>query len=406
MIEPKEFYRKLDSLLNKIGQEKSGKDFLLTILKEIEKTFGKELHLGNGRIYEQNGDEFILIYAPSKPGIVITAKNIPISSEAIQSILNSKTYIFDNPAFSIGDIQSSNSQRDKEYAIPAAIIVNNPDNRWIFVFELNSGWVREEIEFCLNAVRSILNYRLFSESVKSELEQAVQIQKSLLPLSPPKLPGYDIAGHSQPAELVGGDFFDYFPYGGEEFGFCIGDASGHGIPAALMARDVITGLRMGIEKHMKMVHTLKKLNSVIYRSAYSTRFVSLVYAEMEEKGNLFYVNAGHPSPFLLYNNKITDLEGTGIVFGALPEIELHRSYINIPPGSILVLFSDGILERQNNKGKEFELEHLKKVVMQNQNLNAEEILKAIFQAADEFGNKKKWKDDATAVVFKRKEQST
>src|SRR3990170_5286291 len=106
MIEPKEFYGKLDSILNKIGQAKSGKDFLFTILKEIEKTFGPELRIGNGRIYEQNGDEFILIYASSKPSIVTTAKNIPTKYKAIQSILNSQTYIFDNPGFSIGDLQS------------------------------------------------------------------------------------------------------------------------------------------------------------------------------------------------------------------------------------------------------------------------------------------------------------
>jgi hypothetical protein len=60
LIEPKEFYRKLDSLFSKIGHEKSGKDFLFGIVKEIEKTFGRELHIGNGRIYEQNGDEFVL----------------------------------------------------------------------------------------------------------------------------------------------------------------------------------------------------------------------------------------------------------------------------------------------------------------------------------------------------------
>jgi phosphoserine phosphatase RsbU/P len=396
MIEPKEFYRKLDSISNKIGQEKSGKDFLFTIVKEIEKTFGRELRIGNGRIYEQNGDEFILIYASSKPAIVNIAKNIPTSSEAIQSILNSQTYIFDNPSLSIGDLQS-----EGEYAIPVAITVTNPNNRWIFVFELKSGWIREEIEFCLNAVRSSLNYRLFSESVKSELEQAVQIQKSLLPLKAPKISGYDIAGYSQPAELVGGDLYDFFDPGGGEFGFCIGDASGHGIPAALMARDVITGLRMGIEKHLKMIYTLKKLNSVIYRSSYSTRFVSLFYAEMEEKGNLFYANAGHPSPLLFYNNKTIELETSAIVFGALPEIELSRSFINLPIESILLLFSDGIYERQNNKGEEFDIERLKKVVIQNQKLNSEGILKVIFQTADEFGSKKKWKDDATAVVIKR-----
>ena len=396
MIEPKEFYRKLDSILNKIGQAKSGKDFLFTILKEIEKTFGPELRIGNGRIYEQNGDEFIFIYASSKSSIVNIAKNIPINSQAIQSILNSQTYIFDNPSYSIGELQSIS-----EYAIPVAITVNNPDNRWIFVFELKSGWIREEIEFCLNAVRSSLNYRLFSESVKSELEQAVQIQKSLLPTKPPKVPGYDIAGHSQPAELVGGDLYDYYESGGQEFGFCIGDASGHGIPAALMARDVITGLRMGIEKHMKMIHTLKKLNSVIYRGSYSTRFVSLFCAEMEEKGNLFYVNAGHPAPLLFYNNKVIELETSGTVFGALPEIELSRSFINLPFNSILILFSDGICERRNSKGAEFGIDNLKSVVQQNQKLSADEILKSIFSAADEFGGRKKWKDDATAMVLKR-----
>jgi len=122
---------------------------------------------------------------------------------------------------------------------------------------------------------------------------------------------------------------------------------------------------------------------------------------MEEKGNLFYVNAGHPAPLLFHNNKVTALETSGIVFGAVPEIDLSRSFINLPVGSILVLFSDGICERQNIRGEEFEIERLKKVVLQNQKSNSDAIIKAIFQAADEFGSKKKWKDDATAVVIKR-----
>jgi len=69
----------------------------------------------------------------------------------------------------------------------------------------------KKLNSAFNAVRSSLNYRLFSESVKSDLEQAVQIQKSLLPLKAPNISAYDIAGYSQPAELVGGDLFDFFP---------------------------------------------------------------------------------------------------------------------------------------------------------------------------------------------------
>jgi hypothetical protein len=397
MIEPKEFYRKLDSLLSKINMVKSGSDFLFTIVKELGKTFGNDLHIGRGRVYEKNGDEYILVSSLSRQENVDIEASLSINSNTVQSILNSKTYIFDNPVFGT-DIKSS---PQREYAIPAAIIVHNQVQNWILLFELKSGWVREEIEFCLNAVRAVLNYRLLSESIKNEYEQAFLIQKSLLPTSSPKIPGYQIAGNSQQAELVGGDLFDYYKFNEEEFGFCIGDASGHGIPAALMARDVIIGLRMGLENQMKMVHTLKKLNRVIYQSVYSTRFISLFYAEMETNGTLFYVNAGHPSPIMVYNNEVTELESTGLVFGALPEIDLRRSYIEIYPDSVLVLFSDGIVERQNTVGEEFRLALLKDVIIKNSDLDAEEIVNAIFLAANKFGGKRKWKDDATVVVIKR-----
>ena len=397
MIEPKEFYRKLDSLLSKINMVKSGSDFLFTIVEELGKTFGNDLHIGRGRVYEKNGDEYILVSSLSRQENVDIEASLSINSNTVQSILNSKTYIFDNPVFGT-DIKSS---PQREYAIPAAIIVHNQVQNWILLFELKSGWVREEIEFCLNAVRAVLNYRLLSESIKNEYEQAFLIQKSLLPTSSPKISGYQIAGHSQQAELVGGDLFDYYKFNEEEFGFCIGDASGHGIPAALMARDVIIGLRMGLENQMKMVHTLKKLNRVIYQSVYSTRFISLFYAEMETNGTLFYVNAGHPSPIMVYNNEVTELESTGLVFGALPEIDLRRSYIEIYPDSVLVLFSDGIVERQNTVGEEFGLALLKDVIIKNSDLDAEEIVNAIFLAANKFGGKRKWKDDATVVVIKR-----
>ena len=104
---------------------------------------------------------------------------------------------------------------------------------------------------------------------------------------------------------------------------------------------------------------------------------------------------------MVYNNEVTELESTGLVFGALPEIDLRRSYIEIYPDSVLVLFSDGIVERQNTVGEEFGLALLKDVIIKNSDLDAEEIVNAIFLAANKFGGKRKWKDDATVVVIKR-----
>ncbi len=85
-------------------------------------------------------------------------------------------------------------------------------------------------------------------------------------------------------------------------GLAIGDASGHGLPAALLVRDVVTGLRMGIEKDLKVAYVFAKLNRVIHRSNLSSRFISVFYGELEADGNLIYVNAGHFPPSLFFTD--------------------------------------------------------------------------------------------------------
>ena len=396
MIEPKEFYRKIDVIQNKIGKDKSGQDFLFDIIVEFEKVFGKDLHIRKGIIYEKNDDEYILISKLDKFQSHVREK-IEMTDPAIEALEENKIYIYDNLSLVFPGWENIRSV----YKIPAALRVSSLENSWIFLFELLSGWQREEIEFCLNAVRAALKYRLISDSINNEMQQAVYIQKSLLPQKSPTLIGYDIAGRSNPAELVGGDIYDYFLFDDKSFGFCIGDASGHGLPAALVARDAITGLRMGLEKHMKMVHTLKKLNRVIYKSVFSTKFISLFYGELEDDGNLFYVNAGHPQPILVKGTSITELDTTGMIFGALPEIELNRSFVRLEEGSVLVLFTDGIFERENKNGESYNIERVKKIIEKNQELPSSKLRDSIFEDADNFGNGKKWDDDATVVVIKR-----
>ncbi|MGE5457973.1 MAG: PP2C family protein-serine/threonine phosphatase, partial [Methanococcaceae archaeon] len=308
-----------------------------------------------------------------------------------------------------------------EYVIPAALTVHSPEYRWIFIFQLKSGWIREEIELCLNAVRTVLTYRLLSDAIRSEKQQAANIQQSLLPASSPNIDGYEIAGLSIPAEIVGGDLFDYFDFGKGSFGVCIGDASGHGLPAALLVRDVVTGLRMGFEEdnnftskfskinkakfkkknENKMVHTLKKLNHVIFRSTYSTRFVSLFTASFDATGNFYFVNAGHPAPIMVSPEKVTELEPTGLIFGALPEIELSSAKGFMAEGSVMVLFSDGIIERMDTNNQEFSLFALRELIVMERNKRAQEILDTIFSVVLEYGKSSRWEDDATVIVIKR-----
>ena len=397
MIDPKIFFRKLDHVLTRISRDKADGTFLYSIVKDLEKVFGGDLHITNGRIYEQGEGVYELVDPPAQSNGTKPAEILPIDAAGVKYLLQHGTYIFDDPRLSI----DKGISKQPDYTIPAAFFVKSNEHRWIFVFALKSGWVREEVEFTLNAVRTMLEYRLVSEAVQSELYRAVQIQQSLLPSVPPDLQGFDFFGRSQPAELVGGDFYDYLTFDEQIVGVAVGDASGHGLPAALLVRDVVTGLRMGIEKEMKMVHTIKKLNRVINRSTYSSGFISLFYGELERNGTFVYVNAGHPSPFLIDGDKVTELSASGLIIGAISEIQLSRSFIALNPGAVLVFYTDGIFERENEKGEQYGLDRLQKLVVQHNEKGAEALVNTIFDDVYAYSTEKKWTDDATVVVVKR-----
>jgi len=397
MITPKDFYRKLDNLITKIGKEKTSLYFLSSIAAELEKTFGEDLHIAHGRLYKESGDEYVLIGPTSKSKQVRATTKLSAHSEAVKRVLENGSYIFDDPALSI----EPQINMQNEYAIPAAFNIRRKGKRWIFVFALTSGWNREEVEFCFNAVRTALNYRMFSDAVNNEYEQAALIQRSMFPATTPTIRGYQIAARSKPAELVVGDFYDFFEFDEEMFGVSIGDASGHGILAAMFVRDVVTGLRMGIEKELKMVHTIKKLNRVLHRSTYSSRFATLFYAEIERNGNLIYANAGHPGPLLVHGDNTQELKANGTILGALPDIAIQRAIAHFEPNSVLVMYSDGIFERLNRDGEQFGIQRLKKLVIRHQHKSAREILDLIFDTVFQYGNGARWDDDATVVVIKR-----
>ncbi|MEJ2544059.1 MAG: PP2C family protein-serine/threonine phosphatase [Calditrichaceae bacterium] len=394
MNTPKTFYRELDVLLARIDKNKSGKNFLPSLIAELEENFGEDLKIYDGCIYEQRDREFIQTFSTGKNQWV---KKVPLESSNIKKILEHGSFIFDRSNEESQCVLSENNND----VIPAAMSINSPEGQWLIVFGLRDGWIREEVTLFLNAMRTALNYRLFSDIIRGELQQTVQIQKSLLPKNSPQFSGFEIYGRSIPAEVVGGDFYAYFDFEEGTLGVSVGDASGHGFPAALLVRDVVIGLRMGLTGEYKIVHTMKKLNKVIQQSTYSSNFVSVFIAEIEKNGHLFYVNAGHPSPFLVSGKNITDLGPTGLVLGFMQEIDLQRSHIYMEPQSVLVIYSDGLFERQDSNEVQFGEENLKQLVIKNQHLSPREIVDIIFKSAFEFGNNANWEDDVTLVIIKR-----
>jgi sigma-B regulation protein RsbU (phosphoserine phosphatase) len=304
VFEPKAFYRKLDSLLVRIGKSAGMREVVTLVLGELVGSFGTDLRIGSGCVYELRKKSFHLVEGPVGDAADGWPRTISVGAGAIGLLERHKNYIFcdtEVPPWGNNSV---------------AVLVGD-EERYLIVFRLLEGWVRETLEFSLNTIRSTVNYSRYTKRLRADVQEAAEIQASLLPEIDPDFAGYDIAGRFLPAERVGGDLYDYHHLGGSTFGIAIGDASGHGLPAALLARDVVTGLRMGLEKEMKITGVFDRLNRVINMSRLSTRFVSLFYGELERDGTLVYINAGHPAPLLFKRDTLLKLDVGVTILGPL-----------------------------------------------------------------------------------------
>ena len=396
-LEAKLLYRRLDSLFGHLDSELPPRRLMESFLEDAFQTLRADLRLQAGVLFAEGRDSFSLLKTvgrlerPPADGFEAAVKPVAL-------VLQHGVYIFADPDHDDAPSRFSLVSRRPV----AAVVVGHRPKRYVLFFLLADGWAREELDFTLNTIRAALGSRLMEDRALGSLEQAAEIQQSLLLEEPPPFPGYELAARSRPAEEVGGDFFDFAVFDEDLLGLSIGDASGHGLPAALLVRDVVTGLRMGLEKDMKMTHAFAKLNRVIHRSTLSSRFVSVFYGELEGNGNLIYVNAGHQPPLLFSGDKVMELTVGGTVIGPLPEVRFHRGVAYMQRGDLLVMCTDGILERRAADGTFFGEERLRSVVCERKASSAAAVLDAIFEASETFGRTRPWEDDATVVVVRRR----
>ena len=400
-LDAKFLYRRLDALLAGVNPRRSQGSVMEAFLEESFRALQVELHLRAGLLYAEERDSFALRKTIGAPGTPV-ADHLPASGAPLSLVFQHRVYIFGEPEAEVSPARLGLLPP----GVSAALLVGRRPKRHVLFFLLDDGWVLEELDFTLNTVRAALGARLTDERVRGSVREAAEIQQSLLMEEPPGFPGFDIACRSVPTEEVGGDFYDFVSFNGEMLGVAIGDASGHGLPAALLVRDVVTGLRMGIEKDLKVAYVFSKLNRVIHRSNLSSRFISVFYGELEADGNLIYVNAGHFPPILFFKDppgQLTQMELAtgGTVIGPLPEARFRRGFARVRPGEVLVLCTDGILERRDAKGEFFGTEGLSAVVRQHMEAGAQEILDRLFEATVAFGEGRPFDDDATLVVVKR-----
>jgi sigma-B regulation protein RsbU (phosphoserine phosphatase) len=236
------------------------------------------------------------------------------------------------------------------------------------------------------------------------MEDARQIQNSILPRLLPSPGDFEIAARTVAAEIVGGDFYDVITLDDEIFDVVVADATGHGLPAALQVRDVFTGLRMGLSREFKLTRTVQRLNRIIHRSRMATKFVSMFLAEMDTDGTIIYCNAGHPAAMLMRTDgTVVHLRTGGMILGPNPKATYSIGIDSIAPGDLLVLYTDGITEAAvEDSGEEFGSERLAQAVRVSRHLDPLAIVDRVFTDVEEFVGGSAAKDDQTLVVVKRR----
>ena len=394
-------YRSLLKNVEKTLSAIEGSDDVVSTVASVGEAvvgnFRAELGIIGGRLYLRDDNNYVLKRGFGRSRKVPEGLTVPISYGPIHRALDEGVVL--------ADLKDPSVDRELEARLGVSrfAAVSFGDGAFILSFDVHPRVAADDLLVSLGIIRTVLDSKVRSEKLVSLLEEARRIQQSILPRSLPEIGDYEVWAVSEPAEAVGGDFYDFIPLTPDSFGAAIADASGHGLLAALLVRDVYVGLRMGIGGDLKIARAIERLNRILNKSRLATKFVSLFYGELEANGEVIYVNAGHPGPLHLHarTRSFSEMESTGMVLGPSPNAIYGRRAAKLEPGDLLLLYTDGIVEAHDHRGREFGLDRVRRLLLDYRKRTARETAEKVLTAVREFSAGKPAEDDRTVVVIRR-----
>ncbi|MFK8038002.1 MAG: GAF domain-containing SpoIIE family protein phosphatase [Crocinitomicaceae bacterium] len=254
-------------------------------------------------------------------------------------------------------------------------------------------------------VVAIENKRLFKDNlkqevIKKELEVASEMQKLLFPSDLPHTNKLDISAKYLPHHKVSGDYYDYIQINENEFIICIADVSGKGISAAMLMANFQATLRTVFNyQRFDLEFLISELNKKVFKNANGEKFITFFISQYNSKTRkMKYVNAGHNWPILINKQKDQFLSKGCIGLGMFEELPfLESEEIDILPNTTLLLFTDGVVELENEYNEQFETDRLTKIAKSFYPLSMEDLNEIIFGKLDEWRGSKNYVDD-TAIL--------
>jgi len=408
-MEQRKLYKTVEAIASQSFS--SEKEMLISVLNQLIEHEG--ININGGRLWRLNTEDsaYELTFQTGKvqkiepgfklmidgyPQFDIIAKERTILGDETNKTLRKKG-IFRYSATGVGDKIKINNKPYYEYLLA-----------------LNSDNINEELRITLNIIATAITsqikqkrYSIRAKQFKADLDKAREVQKSILPEHEYHFRNYELFGISDPAEIVGGDFFDYLQIGDDlnRLGVAVGDAASKGVSAAAEAMYISGALRMACNFEIKIYPLMKRMNQQVNKIFSGDKFVSLFYGELShDKSGLFlYANAGHNPPIFIRqnSNEILTLNPTGPVLGPAPNEKYTVENINFSLGDVLLIYSDGVTDSTDsefvNYGENRLIELLKKV----KHLSPKEITYSILNDVIDFSKHGQYSDDKTLVVIKR-----
>ncbi|HMU42548.1 MAG TPA: PP2C family protein-serine/threonine phosphatase [Ignavibacteriaceae bacterium] len=405
--------KKLHKTVETIASKKflNEDEMLIEVLKQLVEQ--RDINVIGGRIWklEVESKAYRLFYQTGKlqkirpdfqlklteyPIFDLIAKERTILGNETNSILRKKG-IFKYSASGVGDKIKINEKIYYEY-----------------ILALNSNHIDEELRLTLNIIATALTsqikqrrYSKRAKILKADIDKARELQKSILPEHHFTFYNYELFGVTDPAEIVGGDFFDYLQVGDDldRLGIALGDAASKGLAAAAEAMYISGALRMASNFQIKIAPLMKRMNELVNKIFADDKFTSLFYGELstDRSGLFLYANAGHNPPLFVRKNsdEIILLQPTGPVLGPTPMARFTVENINFEKDDVLLIYSDGITDSANAQFENYGDERLIKILKANKHLSAKEICYTVLNDVLKFSANGKYSDDKTIVVIKR-----
>jgi serine phosphatase RsbU (regulator of sigma subunit) len=238
------------------------------------------------------------------------------------------------------------------------------------------------------------------QRLEAEINIARDIQQALLPRAFKEYANLDVSGCNFPCLSVGGDYFDVFPIDDDRTAFLIADVSGKGLGAALlttMLQGALSGLTIGVDPARVFTH----INRFLCDHAEVGRYATMFFGVTDSKGHLEFINAGHPSPYLIRHGKAeTPFTEGSYPVGLVPEAEYTAACLKLEPGDTLVLFSDGVTEAMDPADEMFGMKRLEEVLNDKGDVTLEHLQKCILESVENFVRGARQADDLTMLLVR------